>query len=840
MNNKGDKMPKGNFIPLSELFKKKESAVAVAGKLEEKREGHESVGLKEYLEDKPKFAENQPVIVTEKTKDSSQIDANAPYQFVTGPAGSGKTFLINQRNLADPSYIELGATTGIAAINLSTKTIHSIIKYFDTRSLEEHFRSGYLQHRLREIRANKKALGIEEVSMMPARQLDIFFDAIHEINMDENPRKLGLHLIGDLCLAVGTKVMMANGSLQNIENIKVGDKVMGVDSSPRKVIRTTTGEDQMYLVRQTNGDNYVVNPKHLISLKRSEDGRRAESNDLGSSWYRYPNEPNYNNISAEEFITKSRKFRECFVGYKAGIINFNFQLLPIDPYFLGTWLGDGNSDRLAITNQDNEILQYWISMANNHGLGTTTQTYPNSRAVMLLLQNKHKPTNLWKQFRELKLKNNKHIPDIFMYNSENNRLQLLAGLLDTDGCWSGNRYTITLTSKILIHQVKQLADQLGFRTGFFLREGFYKDGRYNNTAWTVTIGGDTWRIPCKVEYKKSSIRNLKRSRLTSVLTVIPIGIGKYAGIEIDGDNLFLLADGTVTHNCQLPPVKKEPENAEICVKANCWSFFQENTIKLTKIWRQDNPDFISAINMVRSGNGKEAVPLLKKCGVQFVPQLIEPFDGTTIIPINAGVDDYNSRRLGELQSEMIRVTPDRAGEQLGEWKTFVPNELRLKIGAYVMILANDCPNFTYVNGDCGTIVGYNKTKNSFDIKLKRNDEVVSIGKIQRKNLIDDPNPSSYHFTPTFKPTVDQMTSKWSVGHIFYHPLRLAYASTVHKTQGLSLDKVQIDPSHWFFGQPGMAYVAISRAKTPEGLIIAGNEWNLIRKINTDPKVREYV
>src|SRR6266852_2735911 len=70
------------------------------------------------------------------------IDETIPFQFITGPAGSGKTFTINLRNINNPSYIELGATTGIAAINLSTKTINSILKYFDTKSLEEKYIDG--------------------------------------------------------------------------------------------------------------------------------------------------------------------------------------------------------------------------------------------------------------------------------------------------------------------------------------------------------------------------------------------------------------------------------------------------------------------------------------------------------------------------------------------------------------------------------------------------------------------------------------------------------------------------------------------------------------------------
>ena len=71
------------------------------------------------------------------------------------------------------------------------------------------------------------------------------------------------------CLGRGTKVVMFDGSLRNVEDIKVGEQLMGHDSSPRNVLSTTSGTEQMYWVKQNKAIDYRVNESHILSLKRS-------------------------------------------------------------------------------------------------------------------------------------------------------------------------------------------------------------------------------------------------------------------------------------------------------------------------------------------------------------------------------------------------------------------------------------------------------------------------------------------------------------------------------------------------------------------------------------------
>lgn len=289
--------------------------------------------------------------------------------------------------------------------------------------------------------------------------------------------------------------------------------------------------------------------------------------------------------------------------------------------------------------------------------------------------------------------------------------------------------------------------------------------------------------------------------------------------------------------CQLPPVK-----ADWCFKADCWEKFAAHTTRLTKVWRQSNPDFLSAINALRSGKGKEAADLLEG-QVRFEWSVNQYFEGTTIMGRNDEVDRFNFTRLSRLTGKPVGVISRRWGKQSGEWKKNIPEQLELKIGALVMILSNDSPAFTYVNGDTGTVEEFDGR--NFHIKLARNGNVVPISPIHRTVIQREPPEgipqeewleASGRIIPFGKVSFDEDKGVWHVGGVVYYPLRLAWASTVHKTQGLTLDNVQVDVRNQFMAQPAMCYVALSRGRTPEGMRIVGSPEKLISHCNVHPEV----
>ena len=770
-----------------------------------------------------------------------------PVKFLTGAAGTGKTYTVRQAIAADPHFGMLAATTGIAAVNLGAITLNSLLKYFDTRSLEEAFFNGWLQKTILKLAEDGyKWLVIDEISMLDGLQLDILYQCmkmVNEVRALTGDEPLGILLTGDFCFGLGTKIMMADGTIKTVEDITTNDLVMGPDSTPRQVLRTTRGADILYRIDQGNGDSYVVNSQHSLALTRGNNGKRMEPYP-GGTFKRYPNTPDYITITAPDLASRSRKFRECFVGYKAGVIKFPEQDISVDPYFLGLWLGDGDKDTTRITTMDKEIAVYLEQYADSMNMRTVYHGWDRTEAVRIGLRGRERRKNkLLDSLRGLGVIGNKFIPPSYLFNSEEVRLQLLAGLLDTDGSWTGNRFSFCGTLR-LSEGVKQLVDQLGFRGALYSQKA----------SWIVTIGGDTWRIPTKIARKQSKLRNLGRSRMTSVLQITNVGVGEYAGFEVDGDNLFLLADGTVAHNCQLPPIK-----AKWAFEAECWPMFEAETERLTKCWRQTDARFLEAVNHIRSGRGMVGATLLHQMGVEFVKHADTSFTGTTIIAKNEAVDSFNWLCHSKIPGVPTLVTSTRwmtlGRHSPSEWN-LIPTELRLKNNAYVMILSNDTPDFTYVNGDCGHIVDYSPESQTFKIRLIRNLEEVSIGKITRhvtqkeppdELLTSHPGVSEDDLreldrepgAPYWNPNLGR-SGLWVVGALTYFPMKLAYASTVHKTQGLTLDKVQIDLNQNFMSAPGMCYVGISRCKTPAGLRIVGSPALLGSRVKTDPQVMRWL
>lgn len=305
---------------------------------------------------------------------------------------------------------------------------------------------------------------------------------------------------------------------------------------------------------------------------------------------------------------------------------------------------------------------------------------------------------------------------------------------------------------------------------------------------------------------------------------------------------------------QLPPIK-----AKWAFEADCWPAFEAATIRLTKVYRQSDEKFLEAINHIRAGRGMVGATILSQLGVEFVKHADTKFQGTTIMAKNDVVDNFNWLCQSQVPGIPTTVYSHRwmtVGRQFpSEWK-HIPSEMKLKPTAYVMLLTNDVPEFTYVNGDCGHIVGYSPESQTFTIRLVRTQEEVEIGTITRKVTQKEPPDELIAKHPGVReddlreldreqgmPYWDSEVGRegmWVTGAITFYPLRLAYASTVHKCQGISLDKVQIDLTQNFFSANSMVYVALSRARTHQGLRIVGTPALLGSRCHVDPAVARWL
>jgi len=343
------------------------------------------------------------------------------------------------------------------------------------------------------------------------------------------------------CLGKGTKVLMFDGTLKNVEDVAVGETLMGDDSTPRKVLSLARGQEMMYWVRQNKGIDYRVNESHILSLKRSRNEGPHKHGDVL-------------NIEVKEYVEKSDKFKSNYKGYKVGV-TFEPKELAIEPYFLGLWLGDGTSSNVSIATQDSEVVSYLDAYAKRLNLQLSVREQEEKCPMYSITSgqqggNHADDTSLQKILRGENLLDNKHIPEYFLVNSRENRLELLAGLLDSDGYYDEefNVFEFVQKDETLIKQVKFLADSLGFRCSFRKKRASIKSIGYECEVYRLRIVGNLDAIPTKIARKQARPLKAKRDVQHTGIIVEQDVVDDYYGFEIDGNKLFLLEDMTVTHN----------------------------------------------------------------------------------------------------------------------------------------------------------------------------------------------------------------------------------------------------------------------------------------------------
>lgn len=210
-------------------------------------------------------------------------------------------------------------------------------------------------------------------------------------------------------------------------------------------------------------------------------------------------------------------------------------------------------------------------------------------------------------------------------------------------------------------------------------------------------------------------------------------------------------------------------------------------IELDEVLRQSNPDFIEALNIVREGNKAEYFR-------KFVGT--EP-KGIILAPHNSTVDKYNKLGIDAVQGEEFvfhaKVTGNAKADDFN-----LESVVRVKNGCKVMYLANSKDN-DLVNGTIGTFVSH---KDCHYIRVGEVDHAISKMEFTKKEYV-------------LNDAKDKLELK-EIGSIEQYPIKLAYALSIHKSQGLTFDEVTIDLVRPCF-VPGQMYVALSRVTGPEGL-----------------------
>lgn len=347
------------------------------------------------------------------------------------------------------------------------------------------------------------------------------------------------------CFAKGTKILMHNGESKKVEDIKVGDTIMGNDNTPRNILALGRGKEMMYKITMKDGSDYTVNESHILSLKRNGHFKI----DYYKNKKRYIDDQIVN-VSVKDYLKQSDDFKTRYLGYKADAVNFPERKVLIDPNLVGIWLGDGNSNSPRITTMDKEIVNYLKKIATKNKWNFNRYEQKNNKSSLYSLTKDRKDQgkgSLWTALGKYNLQNNKHIPKDYKINSQENRLKLLAGLLDTDGhynkTYKANAYEFSNKNKQLIDDFVWISRSCGFFASIYSKK------TKGITYYRVYISGNVDKIPCKIKRKQcNSVKNAKRNILTQGFKIEKLRIDDYYGFEIDGNKLFVLNNFNVTHN----------------------------------------------------------------------------------------------------------------------------------------------------------------------------------------------------------------------------------------------------------------------------------------------------
>ncbi len=263
--------------------------------------------------------------------------------------------------------------------------------------------------------------------------------------------------------------------------------------------------------------------------------------------------------------------------------------------------------------------------------------------------------------------------------------------------------------------------------------------------------------------------------------------------------------------CQLPPISPHSRQRDWAFLHPSWEAGSLRSQQLTVNHRSQNPEFLRILSKIRQAQVDDEVCEFLDSRVTEIDE--EFWQGTRLFPLRRTVDAYNSMRLSQLDTRARVYDSIYMGNERGiallKKSSPLPEALELKEGALVMLRTND-PRQRWVNGTLAFVREMQDTEINLELF---NGRQVSLEKASFSLLDGEGNVTAA---------------------VTNFPLSLAYASTIHKSQGMTVDKVHVDLSQLW--EPGQAYVALSRVRDPLDLSIS--RWSK-SSIKCDDKVKEF-
>jgi len=419
----------------------------------------------------------------------------------------------------------------------------------------------------------------------------------------------------DGCFGPDVEVLLWNGQTKMSQDICVGDELVG-DNGERRVVRETcSGEDSMFEVTQLRGMSYTVNSKHKLALKpyvsltRHKDRKLLKwvnpktleintkiVDDVDVDMAAELNLPDVLEIMVETYCALPQTVKDRLYGYRIPEIHWPRQEVRLDPYIMGVWIGDGINngiDFACCPEKDPEIIhallewcsrneselvhdamyrfrvrragEYWKRDAITRGTSSATCKGCSEKVCELCdlpsTPYMYEPVATKNALKELLeyygLIRNKHIPQEYLRNDRDTRLQLLAGLIDTDGYVdpTGKRIMISQANHAIGKQIELLAQSLGFVVSVdILKKCAVSfpgvEAKDYAPHYRVCISGEHISdIPTRVARKKCINSTPNKDWFKTMIDVKPIGRGTYYGWNVGENHRFVLKDLTCQINC---------------------------------------------------------------------------------------------------------------------------------------------------------------------------------------------------------------------------------------------------------------------------------------------------